>query len=73
MFRKPIGIKQPKVLEVTFDDAKTSTDKIEMAVAKAGHDKPNHKATEDVYKKLPGCCKYERGEKNKDSHESHQH
>lgn len=65
--------KETKVLEVTFDDAKTSTNKIELAVAKAGHDTPNHKATDDVYNKLPDCCKYERAEQKKDSHEGHQH
>ncbi|HCE58649.1 MAG TPA: ATPase [Prolixibacteraceae bacterium] len=65
--------KETKVLEVTFDDAKTSTYKIEMAVAKAGHDTQHHKAADDVYNKLPGCCKYERAEQKKDSHEGHQH
>jgi mercuric ion binding protein len=52
--------KDTKILEVTFDDAKTSTDKIEIAVAKVGHDTPHHKAANDVYEKLPGCCHYER-------------
>ena len=65
--------KETKVLEVTFDDAKTSVDKIEVAVAKAGHDTPHHKAADDVYNKLPDCCKYERAEQKKDSHEGHQH
>ena len=65
--------KETKVLEVVFDDAKTSTDKIETAVAKGGHDTPNHKAADDVYNKLPDCCKYERAEPKKDSHEGHQH
>ena len=54
--------KTTKKLEVTFDDAKTSMDKIEIAVAKAGHDTPHHKAAGDVYGKLPNCCKYERAE-----------
>lgn len=49
-----------KKLKVTFDDAITSTDKIEIAIAKVGHDTPNHKAAADVYNKLPDCCKYER-------------
>ena len=52
--------KDTKILEVTFDDAKTSTDKIELAVAKVGHDTPHHKAADDVYEKLPGCCHYDR-------------
>lgn len=65
--------KKTKKLEVTFDDAKTSVDKIEVVVAKAGHDTPHHKAADDVYNKLPDCCKYERAEQKKDSHEGHQH
>ena len=65
--------KTTKKLKVTFDDAKTSTDKIETAVAKVGNDTPNHKAADDVYNKLPDCCKYERAEPKKDSHEGHQH
>jgi len=52
--------KDTKILEVTFDDTKTSTDKIEVAVAKVGHDTPHHKASTEVYDKLPGCCKYDR-------------
>ena len=65
--------KKSKKLEVTFDDTKTSVDKIEVAIAKAGHDTPHHKASDDVYNKLPDCCKYERVEQKKDSHEGHQH
>jgi len=55
--------KTTKKLKVTFDDSKTSTDKIETAVAKVGHDTPHHKAADDVYNKLPDCCKYERAKK----------
>lgn len=66
--------KESKMIEVNFDDAKTSTDKIEMAIAKVGHDTPHHKAKEEVYNELPGCCKYDRTEEKKeDSHEGHQH
>ena len=55
--------KKTKKLEVTFDDAKTSVDKIEVVIAKVGHDTPNHKAADDVYNKLPDCCKYDRADK----------
>jgi len=53
-------IKETKQLEITFDDAKTSLDKVEIAIAKVGHDTPKHKASTEVYDKLPGCCKYDR-------------
>ncbi|WP_167616453.1 heavy-metal-associated domain-containing protein [Maribellus sediminis] len=52
--------KETKMLEVTFDDALTSTDKIEKAVAKVGHDTPHYKAKDEVYNELPGCCHYDR-------------
>ena len=36
--------KDTKILEVTFDETKTTSDKIEVAIAKVGHDTPHHKA-----------------------------
>jgi len=53
--------KETKVLDLTFDDAKTDLKKVETAIAKVGHDTPLVKASDDVYKALPGCCKYDRG------------
>ncbi len=50
--------KETKQMEVTFDDTKTNLDKIEVAIAKVGHDTPKHKASEAVYKELPECCLY---------------
>ena len=52
--------KETKKLKIVFDDTKTNTDKIEIAVAAVGHDTKNHKAKTEVYDKLPGCCKYDR-------------
>jgi copper chaperone CopZ len=52
--------KETKKLEVTFDDTKTDLDKVEVAIAKVGHDTPKHKASTVVYDKLPGCCHYDR-------------
>lgn len=52
--------KETKKIEVTFDDTKTSLDKVEIAIAKVGHDTPHHKAKAKVYDELPGCCHYER-------------
>jgi len=56
--------KETKQLELVFDDTKTDLDKIEDAIAKVGHDTPNHKAADEVYKKLPSCCLYDRSAKN---------
>jgi copper chaperone CopZ len=47
-------------LVVVFDDEATQLDAIHQAIAKAGHDTEKHKAKDEVYNKLPGCCKYER-------------
>ena len=52
--------KDTKMLLLTFDDAKTSTDKVQMAIAAVGHDTGKHIAKDEVYNALPGCCKYER-------------
>lgn len=64
--------KETKILEVAFDDAKTTIDKIEIAIAKVGHDTPKHKATDEVYEKLPSCCHYDRtAENTEENHEGH--
>lgn len=52
--------KDTKQMSVGFDDAKTSLDKVEAAIAKVGHDTPLHKADTKTYEALPECCKYER-------------
>lgn len=36
------------------------SDKKEVVFTKVGHDTPHHKASTEVYDKLPGCCKYDR-------------
>ena len=53
---------ESKMIKVTFDSDKAELHKIHMAIAKAGHDTKMHKASDEVYDKLPGCCKYERME-----------
>lgn len=67
--------KETKMLELSFDESKTSVHKVQMAIAKAGHDTPMHKAKDEVYNALPGCCKYDRTETKKEmkSHEGHKH
>ncbi|MCP4311953.1 MAG: heavy-metal-associated domain-containing protein [Bacteroidetes bacterium] len=39
---------------------KANADKIQKAIATAGHDTELYKANDKVYNKLPGCCKYDR-------------
>nr|WP_321409142.1 heavy-metal-associated domain-containing protein [uncultured Carboxylicivirga sp.] len=52
--------KETKMIEVSFDTSKTDVHKIHMAIAKSGHDTDMHKAKDETYNSLPGCCKYER-------------
>lgn len=49
-----------KMMEVKFDPAKTSSDKIQQKIAAVGHDTEKYTSLENAYNKLPGCCKYER-------------
>ena len=49
-----------KMIEVTYNPEKIDIDKIHQAIAETGHDTGKHKASTEVYDKLPGCCKYER-------------
>ena len=66
---------ETKKLEVSFDESKTSVHKVQMAIAKVGHDTPMHKAKNEVYNALPGCCKYDRTEAKKEGsgHDGHKH
>lgn len=56
--KKATWDKHSHSLIVIYDSSKTSTDKIEQAVAKAGHDTKNYKAPDETYKRLPKCCAY---------------
>lgn len=51
---------ETKMLALTFDDSKTDVNKVQEAIAKVGHDTDMHKATDEAYNKVSGCCKYER-------------
>lgn len=49
-----------KKLIVSFDASATSVAKIQEKVAGVGHDNAGFKASDEVYNKLHGCCKYDR-------------
>lgn len=49
-----------QLLTVTFDPSKTSKDALSKKIASVGHDTEKYRAPDDVYAKLPGCCRYER-------------
>lgn len=50
-----------KVLTVKYNSTSTNKAKIEKAVANAGYDTEDVKATDEAYHKLDECCQYERG------------
>lgn len=63
---------EKQTVTLNFDSSKTSVDQILKKIAEVGHDNEKYKTTDDVYKKLPGCCLYDRdiefGEKNENVH-----
>ena len=64
--------KDTKMLALTFDESKTNIHKVHTAIVKVGHDTDMHKAKDEVYNNLPGCCKYDRPTEDKEEkHENH--
>ncbi len=64
------------MLTMTYDSRKTSGDEILKNVASVGYDSASHKATDEAYNALHGCCKYERPNGNTlgtsgDTHQNH--
>lgn len=53
--------KETKMLKVVYKTTKISEQEIFELLAKAGHDTEKLKANNDVYDKLPDCCKYRTG------------
>ena len=52
--------KETKELTVTYNSSTSNTAKIQQQIAGVGYDNAGFKATDASYKKLPGCCKYDR-------------
>lgn len=50
--------KTTQKLTLTYDPTKVKTDAVLKALAAVGHDNVKYKADDQVYSKLPGCCKY---------------
>ena len=61
-----------KILTLVYDTHKVKPDEVQKKIADAGHDTEKFSAAAAVYNNLPGCCKYERRQKN-DKHSGHQH
>lgn len=52
--------KKTKFLVINYDPSVTNSVKIQTAIAAAGYDTQDFKATEVAYKKLEECCQYDR-------------
>ncbi|MBL7766330.1 MAG: heavy-metal-associated domain-containing protein [Chitinophagaceae bacterium] len=53
--------KKTKVLTVVYLTDKVSLSRISLAIADAGHDTKEQKASDKSYAKLPSCCAYRNG------------
>lgn len=49
-----------KTLHLILNETKCSLTDVKKAIAKAGHDTDEIKATDEDYNNLHGCCQYER-------------
>ncbi len=54
--------KESGIIELEYDAKKADLEKVQKAIATAGHDTELFTANDKVYEKLPECCKYERVE-----------
>lgn len=49
-----------KTMRVKFDSSLISINEIQIKIAAVGYDSFNHRASDEVYNNLPGCCQYDR-------------
>ncbi len=60
---KTVWSEETAMATITYDAKKTNTDAILKKIALVGYDSDNFLAPDAVYKKLHGCCKYDRVKK----------
>jgi hypothetical protein len=51
---------ETKMLALNFNSAKSSSQKIQKAIAAAGYDTKDFTASDEAYYKLHSCCQYDR-------------
>ena len=52
--------KKTKFLNISYDPALSNSAKIQAAIAEAGYDTQDFKASDSAYNKLDECCQYDR-------------
>ncbi|ARV05753.1 heavy metal transporter [Polaribacter sp. SA4-10] len=69
-----------KKIDVSFDATKTDAMSVHKAIAASGYDTEKVAGSEEAYKDLPGCCKYDHemmmnlaGEMKEKDHSTHNH
>ena len=65
-----------RIIEVRYDESRTSNQKIQEAIAEVGHDTELFRADDETYANLPDCCHYDRlaydsSSSSDTGHESH--
>jgi len=52
--------RETDVMTVTFNPEEITLDAIKQKIADVGYDSETHRAKDEVYNSLPGCCQYDR-------------
>lgn len=65
--------RETKIFTLVYNPALTGNEKIQKAISTAGYDTEKFYGDDEAYKKLPGCCHYERKKKAENSQSGHQH
>jgi copper chaperone CopZ len=60
-----------KLMTVTYDPSKITNVAIQKKIAAVGHDTEKEQAADSVYNKLPGCCQYDRKEREQPASHAH--
>ncbi|MCF8239275.1 MAG: cation transporter [Saprospiraceae bacterium] len=50
--------RETDLMTVSYNPAKISLDQIKQMIADVGYDSDTHRAKDEVYNDLPGCCQY---------------
>lgn len=53
---------ETQLLQISYKAKKSSSDRIQQAIAHVGYDTEKYTALQEVYDQLHGCCKYDRKE-----------
>lgn len=55
--------KSTGLLNVSYDPESITIENIKQRIANVGYDSDTHRAKDEIYYSLPGCCQYERPKK----------